>query len=43
MALGLGMIALIVVGAIVVIGVLAYVVARQISNNSEEDFDKRDN
>lgn len=43
MAIGLGLIALIIVGAIVVIGILAYVIARQINNNSEEDFEKRDN
>jgi len=43
MALGLGLIALIVIGAIVVIGILVYVIARQINNNSEEDFEKRDN
>ena len=43
MALGLGLIALIVVGAIVLVGILVYVIARQISNNSEEDFEKRDN
>jgi phage shock protein PspC (stress-responsive transcriptional regulator) len=43
MAIGLGMIALIVVGAIVLVGILVYVIARQISNNSEEDFEKRDN
>lgn len=43
MALGLGLIALIVIAAIVVIGILAYVIARQINDNSEEDFEKRDN
>jgi phage shock protein PspC (stress-responsive transcriptional regulator) len=43
MAIGLGLIALIVIGVIVVIGILAYVIARQINNNSEEDFEKRDN
>lgn len=43
MALGLGLIVLIVLAAIVVIGILAYVIARQIDNNSNEDFEKRDN
>lgn len=43
MAFGLGMIALIIVGAIVVVGVLVYVIARQIDNNTHEDFEKRDN
>jgi len=42
-ALGAGMILLIVVGALVVVGVLVYVVAKQIDNNSHEDFEKRDN
>lgn len=43
MALGLGMIALIVIGAIVVVGILVYVIAKQIDNNTHEDFEKRDN
>lgn len=43
MALGLGMIALIVIGAIVVVGILVYVIAKQIDNNTQEDFEKRDN
>lgn len=42
-ALGVGMILLIVLGALAVIGILIYVVAKQIDNNSHEDFEKRDN